>query len=207
MKKPLQAAQILALFIVVFCAGAAQAEPLLIDNFQGSEDANRLGNRVNVFFQDPSESLASRGHDVIAGEQKRVLKLKYKKNNQGGPFNSGGWCGYYTLLKSGKDKFFDAGGYRAITFWVRGEGGYENFVIGVSDRRWDVLGDSVKSQEIGAYLPAGKLTTEWQKASVPLSEFFVDMKQLAAISIVFDGELYPTGGQQGIVYFSDIALE
>jgi len=207
MKKHLQAVPILTLFVAIFCASIAEAKPLLIDNFQGSEDANRLGNRVSVFLQDPSEALAGRWHDVVAGKQKRVLKLKYKKNNQGGPDNGGGWCGYYTLLKSGKDSFFDASSYRTITFWVRSEGGYENFVIGLSDRRWDLLGDSVKSQEIGAYLPTGKLTTEWQKATIPLSEFFVDMKQLAAISVVFDGELYPAGGQQGIVYFADIALE
>ncbi len=208
MKQDPRGAHALAWLLVIFCAaGRVHAETLLIDNFQGSEDVNRLGNRVNVFLQDPSESLASRWHDVIESTQKRVLVLKYKKNNKGGPFDSGGWCGYYTLLKSGKDKFFNASRYQAITFWVRGKSGYENFVIGVADRRWDKLGDSVKSQEIGVYLPSGKLTTEWQKATIPLSEFFVDMEQLAAISIVFDGDLYPTGGQLGTIYLADIVLE
>ena len=64
------------------------------------------------------------------------------------------------------ETYFDGTPYKVITFWVRGEKGDENFVVGLSDRHWDRIGDSVKSQEIGKYLPEGKITTLWQKATI-----------------------------------------
>ncbi len=101
----------------------------------------------------------------------------------------------------------DGRSYKAIVFWVRGEKGDENFVVGLSDRHWDKIGDSVKSEEIGTYLPAGKLTTDWQKATLPLDEFFLDYSQLASVSIVFEGDLFPETGHAGVIYIDDLTLE
>ncbi len=200
-------AKALILLAAVFQIAPAYGESLLIDDFQGSPVVNRLGNRANVFLRAPSKAMVSRREEVINGTRMQVLLLRYEKLNQGGPFNSGGWCGYYTLLKSPKNDGFDARGYEAVTFWVRGEGGHENFAVGLADRHWNRIGDSVKSQGIGAYLPAGKMTTQWQKATIALSEFYVDLSQLFSVAIVFEGDLYPGGGQRGTVYLSDIAFE
>ncbi|MBI3333106.1 MAG: hypothetical protein HYZ93_03325 [Candidatus Omnitrophica bacterium] len=199
------------------------AASLLVDDFEGSETKNKLGNRANVFIKAPSKAMVSRRGDAVQGKQTHVLMLRYEKKATGGPYDSGGWCGYYTLLKSPgalvaptpdnpnpapiEEQFLDGSPYKAITLWVRGEKGDENFVVGLSDRHWDQVGDSVKSQEIGKYLPAGKLTTEWQKATIPMDEFFLDYGQLASVAVVFEGDLFPQGGHAGVVYVDDIALE
>ncbi|MBI3614983.1 MAG: hypothetical protein HY211_00525 [Candidatus Omnitrophica bacterium] len=196
---------------------------LVVDDFEGGEVKNQLGNRANVFIKAPSKAMVSRREDLIEGKKTNVLMLRYEKKNSGGPYDSGGWCGYYTLLKSPgalraptpdnpnpepvEEQYLDASGYKAITFWIRGEKGDENFVVGLSDRHWDRVGDSVKSQEIGKYLQAGKLTTQWQRATIPLDEYFVDLTQVASISIVFEGDLFPPSGHAGTVYIDNITLE
>ena len=196
---------------------------IMVDDFEGDEVKNKLGNRANVFIKSPSKCMVSRREDLINGKKKHVLLVKYEKLNRGGPYDSGGWCGYYTLLKSPgalvaptpenpnppaqEEQYLDGSAFKAIGFWVRGEKGDENFVVGLSDRHWDRIGDSVKSQEIAKYLPQGKLTTQWQKATIPLDEFFLDHGQLASVSIVFDGDLFPESGHSGTLYISDIALE
>ena len=202
----------------------AVAAPLVVDDFEGGSDAkNKLGNRSNVFIKVPSKAMVSVREETVEGKKSRVLMIRYGKRKTGGPFDSGGWCGWYTLLKSppalvaptpenpnpppAEDQYVDASGYKSLTFWTRGEKGDENFVIGLSDRHWDKIGDSVKSQEIGKYLPAGKLTTQWQKATIPLDEFFIDYAQLAGISVVFDGDLFPDPGHAGTVYIDELILE
>ena len=220
MKKMIWAVSLLVLTMTA----SAFAAPVLVDDFDHEDGAkNSLGNRANVFIKAPSKAMITARKETVQGKPTQVLMLKYDKRNSGGPFDSGGWCGYYTLLKSaaalvaptpqnpnpapGTDKYLDASGFKDLSFWVRGEKGDENFVVGLSDRQWDKLGDSVKSEEIGKYLPAGKLTKDWQKATIPLSEFFIDHSQLAAVSIVFEGDLFPETGHQGTVYIDNIELE
>ena len=201
----------------------ALAEPLMVDDFNSGEIKNLLGNRSNVFIKAPSKAMVSFREEAVNGKKSQVLMVRYDKRNSGGPFDSGGWCGYYTLLKSPAalvaptkenpnpeplpEQYLDGSKYKMITLWVRGEKGDENFVVGLSDRHWDKIGDSVKSEEIGKYLAAGKLTTDWQQAKIPLDEFFVDYSQLASISIVFEGELFPETGHAGTVYIDDLVLE
>ncbi len=205
-------------------APCAWAATLLVDDFETEDGAkNKLGNRANVFIRAPSKAMVSVRKETVAGKESQVAMLRYDKRNSGGPYDSGGWCGYYTLLKSPPalvaptpdnpepeplgDQYMDASQYKAVTFWVRGEKGDENFVVGVSDRHWDKIGDSVKSEEVGKYLPEGKLTTQWQKATVPLDEFFLDYTQLASIAIVFEGDLFPETGHTGTIYVDNLALE
>ena len=210
--------------ILLYWLGTAFAATLLVDDFEGTtEIKNKLGNRANVFQKAPSKAMVSVREDILQGRKTHVLLLRYDKKNSGGPFDSGGWCGYYTLLKSPgalvaptpenpnpapiEEQYLDGSALKAITFWVRGEKGDENFVIGLADRHWDRVGDSVKSQEIGKYLPSGKLTTEWQKATIPLDDFFLDYGQLASLSIVFEGDLFPETGHAGTIYLDDLTLE
>ena len=200
------------------------AARLLVDDFEGEEIHNRLGARANVFQKAPSKAMVSRRQDTIEGRTTNVLLLRYDKQNEGGPYGMGGWCGYYTLLKKpghlvapvegqegaseqSEEEYLDGTAYRAITFWVRGEQGDENFMIGVADRHWDKISDSVKSEEIGKYLPTGKITTVWQKAVIPLDTFFVDYAKLASIAVSFESDAFPDGQGAGTVYLDDIALE
>ncbi len=202
---------------------AGFAEPLLIDDFEGGEIQNRLGGRANIYVRAPSRIMLSRAEDEIEGLPTQVLMLRYDKKSEGGPYDMGGWCGYYTLLKTSGylvaptpeqpsppqvgEQYLDASGYQVITFWVRGEKGDENFMVGLADRHWDRVGDSVKSEEIGKYIPGGRITTEWKKAAVPLSTYFLDYVKLASVAICFEGELYPEGAGHGTVYIDNIALE
>ena len=208
---------------VLLVAATASAAPLLVDDFNSGEIKNTLGNRTNVFIKAPSKAMVAFREDSLNGKKSMVLMVRYDKRNTGGPFDSGGWCGYYTILKSPAalvaptpdnpnpepmpEQYLDGSKYKFITFWVRGEKGDENFLIGLSDRHWDKIGDSVKSEEIGKYLPSGKLTTGWQQAKIPLDEFFVDYSQLASISFVFEGDLFPETGHSGVIFLDDVALE
>ena len=203
-------------------ASALYAPPLIVEDFEGDEIRNSMGNRANVFVKAPSKAMITRRLETVSGKRSNVLMLRYKKENRGGPYDSGGWCGYYTLLKSpaplvapssgaaepaDPDIYFDAADFKTVTFYVRGETGGENFVVGLADRHWDKVGDSVKSQPIGNYLPAGKLTKDWQRSVIPLNEFFLDQSQLAAIALVFEGDLFSNAGHAGAVYIDDIVFE
>lgn len=180
----------------------------LIDDFAGDEIRNRVGSRANVYTRAPSRAMISRRDDVVNGVNKKVLMIKYDKKNTGGPDGMGGWCGYYTLIKNEKTgEYLDGTGYKYVTFWVRGEKGEENFMVGVADEHWDKIGDSLKAEEIGVYLEKGKITTQWQKAKVPLEVFFLDHEKLSAISINFEADCFPEGAGAGVVYIADIALE
>jgi hypothetical protein len=199
------------------------ADKLVIDDFEGEEVANQLGNKTNVFVKAPSRIMMSKRQDTIEGNATNVLMLHYDKQNEGGPYGTGGWCGYYTLLKSpatlvapsegeavpqqAEDNYFDASGYKALTFWVKGEKGGENFMVGLADRHWDKIGDSLKSEEIGKYLPAGKITTNWQKATIPLDVFFLDYGKLSSVAISFESDCFPEGKGEGVIFVDDIALE
>ncbi len=223
---------ILALLACITWTTPALAAKLVIDDFEGEEIKNKLGGRTNVFQKAPSKALISRRDDTIEGKKTHVLLLRYDKENEGGPYGMGGWCGYYTSLKKpahlvapaegaaapagavqpaapeqSEEEYLDGSAYKAITFWIRGEKGDEHFMVGLSDRHWDKIGDSVKSEEIGKYVPAGKVTTTWQKAVVPLDAFFVDHSKLGAIAVSFEADAFPEGKGAGTVYLDDIALE
>jgi|GEM_PF-1085975 len=198
-------------------AAAVQQQPVsvqptkdmfLVDDFTGEEIKNKIGSRSNVYVRPPSRIMISRRDDVINGAKKKALMIKYDKKNTGGPNGMGGWCGYYTLLKNEKtSQYLDGTNYRYVTFWVKGEKGNENFMVGLADEHWDKIGDSLKSEEVGTYLDKKKITAEWQKAKVPLDIFFLDHATLSSISINFEADCFPEGAGSGVIFISDIALE
>lgn len=184
------------------------ANVFLVDDFTGEEIKNSVGSRANVYTRAPSRIMISRRDDMINGSQKKVLMIKYDKKNTGGPNGMGGWCGYYTLIKDEKTgRYLDGTAYKYVTFWVKGEKGDENFMVGVADEHWDKIGDSLKAEGIGMYLEKGKITAEWQKVKVPLDLFFLDHATLSSISINFEADCFPEGAGTGVVYIADIALE
>lgn len=188
---------------ILHLASGFAAAPFLVDDFETA--SNTLNGRSNIYVQEPSRALQVRTKDQFHGGVSSLM-LKYDKKRAGGPYDSGGWCGYYTQVKSGR-QLFDATPYTTLTLWVKGANGDECFMVGVADRHWDEVGDSVKSEAIGKYLPAGKITTDWQKATVPLSAFFVDMKELATIAFCFESACFPNGEGKGTIYIDDAQLE
>jgi hypothetical protein len=180
------------------------AEPTYIDHFE--KTTNLLGGRTSVYEQAPSRALAVTTDREYYGPSGKSLTIRYDKKNTGGPYDSGGWCGYYSILKMGP-KYLDATKFTKLTFWVKGEKGEENFKVGLADRHWEQVGDSVKSEEVGVYLKDNKITTEWQQAVIPLDVFFIDMKEVASLAICFEADCFPEGKGTGVVYIDEIVFE
>lgn len=197
----------LSIFFITSLSFAQQssAEPKLIDNFE--KKGNEFGGRSSTYMKEPSGIVARRTDRDHHGESGQSLFLGYKKATEGGPFGKGGWCGYFTVIKQGPRQYFDASAYQYITFWVKGDKGGENFKVGVADATWDQREDSMKSEEIGVYLEAKKITTEWQQARIPLEDFWVDTSKLASIAICFETECFPEGGGKGTIYIDDLYFE
>jgi hypothetical protein len=64
--------------------------------------------------------------------------------------------------------FFDARPFSTLSFWIRGRAGGERILLKVADREWEEREDALPIGEIGAFLPTGKIETEWQQAVVPV---------------------------------------
>jgi len=203
-RRLLRALCALAMTVFISRITPAFAGTVVVDDFE-DQTANKVGGRSNTYVMSPSRALAVKVTEGAHGGAK-ALMIKFEKKDKGGPYDSGGWCGYYTLVKSGP-RYFDATPYKSLTFWVKGAAGEEKFAIGLSDRHWDEVGDSVKSEEIGKYLPTGKVTTEWQQATVPLSVFMLEMKELASVAVCFEGSLFPGGAGKGTIYIDDLMFE
>ncbi len=129
----------------------------------------------------------------VEGSNGRSLKLDYKKEGTG-------WCGYYTLLNEVDGEFFDLSWYDKLSFRVKGGKGGEIFEIGMADRNWANIGDSVKAGPIDKYLPGG-VTTEWQEVTIPLRDFgLLDFTQMGSFVINFHKK------QEGTLYLDDLTF-
>jgi hypothetical protein len=185
-------------------ASPATAEPVTIETFDSP--AIQMSGKGGTYQKEPSRAMAITSESQRRGESGRSLMVKYDKKGEGGPYNKGGWCGYYLRLKRG-ETYFDASSYTTLRLWVRGETGGENFMIGLADKHWEQLDDSLKSDPIVRYLPAGGVTTEWQEAVIPLDVFPLALNQLANVVVAFEGDCFPGGAGQGTVYIDDLRFE
>lgn len=191
-------------FASLVTVNCSYAEPFYIDHFVRT--GNSIGSRTSVYEQAPSRATAATTDREYYGPSGKSLVIRYDKKNTGGPNGEGGWCGYYTILKAGP-KYFDATKYTKLTFWVKGEKGDENFKIGMADKHWEQIDDSIKSEEITVYLKDKKITTEWQKAEIPLDAFFLDTKELASLAVCFESDCFPQGKGSGVIYIDELAFE
>jgi len=142
---------------------------LLLDDFDHSL-LNLLGRKTNAYKKLPSvcrHSLTTEEKYEGAGS----LKLAFVKKGSG-------WCGYYSLLNQVDGEFYDLSMFKSASFMVKGKDGGEIFEIGMADRNWVIIGDSLKAGPITKYLPGG-VTKEWQEVVIPLEDFgaldFTDM--------------------------------
>lgn len=186
--------------VLLFAAGNV----IVVDDMNKTK--NKLNGRCSVYQRAPSRAGISRIKMDRNGKKEKVLKIAFNKKGKGGPYGSGGWCGYYSIVKKG-NKFLDVAKYKNLTFWVKGTKGGEKFKIGAADQSWEKKGDSVKSDDISVYLPKEKITTEWQKAVIPLDEIFIEWSMLASLAICFESDLYETGAAKGTVFIDQIQFE
>ncbi|MCD6460324.1 hypothetical protein J7L67_06615 [bacterium] len=183
---------------------------VLIDDFESASKFNLLKGITNVYMMPPARVMLSTVQDEREGKPTNVLRLKFSRRSDGGPYGKGGWCGYYSSIKTISKlgaKYFDASNYEYLTFWVKGETGNENFIIGLADKHWDKAGDSIKSNEVISYLDEEQITNKWQKAKIPLSDFLIDISKLSSLAICFEAQCFPEGDAEGVVYIDDIAFE
>ncbi len=168
-----------------------QAGQLLLDDFDHS-NLNGLGRKANAYKRLPSICEFSRVENPRVGDRPgRSLRLDYSKQ-------ATGWCGYYTLLNQIDGEFFDLASYKEVRFWVRGAQGGETFEVGMADRSWLTIGDSVKAGTVEKYLPGG-VTAEWQEVVIPLSDFGkLDWSQMGSFVVNF----YKQG--KGTLFLDDL---
>jgi len=171
-------------------AELASRGELLLDDFDHSA-LNLLGRKANAYKRLPSVCAFSGVTEPRRGSQGRSLRLDWTKETTG-------WCGYYTLLNQIDGEYFDLSSYKEVRFWVRGLKGGETFEVGMADKSWLTIGDSVKAGSIEKYLPKG-VTTKWQEVVIPLSDFGkLDWSQMGSFVINF-----PTPGQ-GTLFVDDL---
>ena len=156
----------------------ASSRMLFLDNFDHS-DLNLLGRKANAYKRLPSVCAFSRVLEPRLGDTGRSLRLDFDKKPTG-------WCGYYTLLNQIDGTYFDLSSFKSVSFWVRGLKAGETFEIGMADKSWLTIGDSVKAGSIEKYLPQG-VTTNWQEVVIPLSDFGkLDWTQMGSFVINFN---------------------
>ena len=151
---------------------------LLLDNFDHN-DLNLLGRKASTYKKLPSYVLTERVEEPRIGDRGRSLKLQYFKKNTG-------WTGYYTLLNQIDGEYYDLSKFDTVSFWVRGEKGGEDFELGLADKNWIIIGDSLKAGQVSDYLPDG-VTTEWQQVEIPLKDYGqLDLSEMGSFVINFN---------------------
>jgi len=149
---------------------------LLLDNFDHSL-LNLLGRKANAYKKLPSVcKFEISDEEKYAGS--RSLKLSFDKKGSG-------WCGYYSLLNQVDGEYYDLSSYKSASFMVRGAAGGEVFEIGMADKSWVIIGDSLKAGSLENYLPEG-VTVEWQEVVIPLDDFgALDFSEMGSFVINF----------------------
>jgi hypothetical protein len=99
------------------------------------------------------------------------LQLTYTMNRSG----TAGWGVQWVNAPAG---YFDALGFSALTFWVRGSSGSETFQVGLKDTG----GNEVKLESDHVL----GVSSDWKPATIPLSAFKgVDPAHIEDISFDF----------------------
>lgn len=166
-------------------AAAAQAQrDLTVDGFDAPLQ-NALGGYRGAYAAHPSQASVTRqavpspAPPGIAGQ---CLAIDVQRHAQG-------YCGAWVHLfdfRATRPRYFDALDCEALRFWVRGAAGGEQFDVRLADRHWVDKEDSVLLGRVTDYLPAGRLTTDWQEVIIPLAKRpELDYAQLGGITLDF----------------------
>lgn len=165
----------------------------IINNFNHSE--HDLEGKVVAYAKPPS--FISSGLVMADDEnpENKALRLAYSKQP-----NS--WCGWVTVLTA-DGEFIDLSEYSHICFKIRGHEGGETFTVGLADKKWHKIDDSVQSKDISDYLPE-EVTTNWQDIRIPLSHFRgVVLSEIASVGFNFNNR----NSMNGAVFIDDLRFE
>ncbi len=163
---------------------------LLLDDFNYS-DLHLLGRKTNGYKKLPSVCTYARVTEEHYGPAGRSLRIDYKKE-------ATGWCGYYTLLNQIDGEYYDLHPYKSVSFMVKGGKGGERFEIGMADKNWIIIGDSLKAGPVTKYLPGG-VTTGWQEVVISLEDFgLLDFSEMGSFVINFNEK------EEGTIYIDNL---
>jgi len=144
-------------------------------------DQNQLGGKLNVFQRAPSLAEKEFVTAQRRGSFGRGLRIHVDREPEG---FCGMWMHFFDMDAS-QPVYFDAEGYRYLSFWVKGEEGGEDFTIKLADKKWIAKQDSIAVGSIADFLPGG-VNTEWQEVLVPLhSDDALDWRQLGGLTLDF----------------------
>lgn len=152
---------------------------LVVSTFRSS-NRSRLGGFFNPFFRSPSSAEARL---ATAPDGRRALHVSWEKRDSG-------WSGVWFHL-FGSDAirdervYLDARPLATLTFWIRGAEGREALNLKVADAAWERRQDAVPVGPVADFVPAGRITREWQLAVVPLDALpsRIDRGSLATLAL------------------------
>ncbi len=128
--------------------------------------ANQWGGRYNVYERDPS--WARTYLDPVVGRSAGVHSLRVTVHREHDGF-CGVWMKFYADSESSK-LMLDAGDYRYLSFWIKGEKGGEDFDLELDDDAHEEKEDPSLTRPLRAFLPQG-VSTEWENVLIPLASF------------------------------------
>jgi len=167
---------------------------LVISDFDTGDKPNNLGGDFGSWNKDPEDTtqgctISFETDDVLNDPAGYSLKLDYDVDSPNPAYN-GLWMKLNDL---------DASSYKAISFYVRGEG-LNNFTKRIKLE----LKDSAMNSS--PYVVSG-ITDSWQKIQVPFDRFkkVKDWSSLGEFVIVFDN--IDSNPKQGTILIDQIALE
>ena len=169
----------------------------VIAHYRRSDD-NRLGGAFNGFARAPAHAAAA----VDAAEG--ALAFTWRRPAE---TFAGFWVHLFETTRPPADRVFcDARRARWLTFEVRGAAGGEPIQLNVSDRDAERRQDSAAVGPLAAFLPAGRLTPEWQRAWVPMTALPASIDPARLAGLIFLVDPAATGPSEGRISVRDLAL-
>jgi len=170
----------LAAGAVTYRSSGEETRSLAADFNEG--DLNQLGGKLNVYQRAPSQAEKEFVTAQRRGPFGRGLRIHADREPDG---FCGMWMHFFDMDAS-QPVYFDAEGYRYLSFWVKGEKGGEDFTIKLADSKWIAKQDSIALGPVTEFLPDG-VSAEWQEVLVPLhSNDTLDWRQLGGLTLDFD---------------------
>jgi hypothetical protein len=177
---------------------------IIVDDFEKGSIWNSLDNQSGTFQKEPSFCSVELGENKsgIQGFETsgHFLILDYGRCTKGGPEDAGGWCGWYTMLKTGDNIYLDLTGYNYIRFTCKPLNGGEDFIVGMADKKWDLMEDSVKLKNPVRTYVTQKFKSGWLELTIPLSDFEgLDFDRMSSFVLIFEPG-------KGTVYMDNITI-
>lgn len=160
-------------------------------------DRNRLGGFANAFQRAPSTGTAA---PALSSDDRPALRIDCRNE-------PGGYCGAWVHLFDSTAplparRYLDVRPLAALTFRIRGERGGERILLKVADAEWERREDALPIGTVEEFLAAGRIGTDWQLATVPLSALPARVDPAALASLVFEA----TGPGDTRVWITSLAF-